>query len=263
MQVQEQNCHLSVERLHAAAVDEKHLAADPFGDRSGEVEYGARDVGRFTEAVNRRVGQHAALDLGRQHRRKGPRARGARPDAVDAHVHRPEVECQIGCHVVERRFRRSVGAHVRAFVDTGHRSDIDDAAVTRPGHVGHHEFAEFPRAEDIETKNRLELLGAEFERIFVTAPTAAGVVHEDVYRPELLDGALDQMLQRPVVEYVACNGEGLASLVADSLGHGFAGFGRAVAYHDGGSRLGKRFAAGAADAVAAAGDDGHLARKIE
>ena len=97
----------------------------------------------------------------------------------------------------------------------------------------------------------------------LTAPPASGVVYENVYRPEFLDGALDQMLQRPVVEYVARDGEGLASLVADGLRHGFAGFGRAVAYHDGGSRFGKQFAAGAADAVAAAGDDGHLARKIE
>lgn len=263
MQVQEQNCRLSVERLHAAAVDKEHLTADPLGDRRGEVEHGTRDVGRFAEPVNRRVGQHAALDLGRQYRREGPRTRGTRPDAVDTHVHRPEVECQIGCHVVERRFRRGVGAHVRAFVDTGHRGNVDDAAVTRPGHVGHHEFAEFPRAEDIETKNRLELFSAEFERIFVTAPAAAGVVYENVYRPELLDSTGNELFQRPVVEYVACDGKGLASFVADGLRHGFAGFGRAVTHHDGGSRFGERFAAGAADTVAAAGDHGHLAREIE
>ena len=263
MQVQEQNYRLSVEGLHAAAVDEEHLAADPHGDRRGEVEHGARYVGGLAEPVNRRVGQHAALDLGRQHRREGPRACGARTDAVDAHVHRPEVERQVGRHVVECRFRRGVGAHVRAFVDAGHRSDIDNAAVTRPGHVRYYEFAEFPRAEDIETKNRLELFGAEFERIFVTAPATAGIVYENVYRTELLDSARNELFQRPVVEYVARDGEGFAALVADGLRHGFAGFGRAVAYHDGGSRFGKQFAAGAADAVTAAGDDGHLAREIE
>lgn len=254
---------VSVECLHAAAIDKEHLTAHPLGDRCGEVEHGACNVGGLAEPMNRRMGKHAALDLGRQHRREGPRTRGARPDAVDAHVHRAEIERQVGRHVIERRLRRGVGAHVRAFVDTGHRGDVDDATVAHPGHVGHYELAELPCAEDVEAEDRLELLGAELERIFVTAPPAAGIVHEDMDRPELLDGALDQVLQRPVVEHVACDGEGLAALVADGLHHSFAGFRSTIAYHDCGSRLGKRFAAGPADAVAAASDDGHLARKIE
>ena len=37
MQVQEQNCRLSVERLYAAAVDKEHLTAHPLRDRCSEV----------------------------------------------------------------------------------------------------------------------------------------------------------------------------------------------------------------------------------
>ena len=97
----------------------------------------------------------------------------------------------------------------------------------------------------------------------MTAPPAAGIVHEDMDRPELLDSTGNKLFQRPVVEHVARNGEGLAALVADGLHHSFAGFRSTIAYHDCGSRLGKRFAAGTTDAVAAASDDGHLASEVE
>ena len=140
-------CHLSVEGLHSAAVDHEGLAGNPRRHGGGKEEDRLGDVGYLTEPVDRSVGEHTGLDLGRHDACQGGGAGGSGADAVDAYTHRAEVMRQVGAHMVECGFGGCVDGYAGTMVDAAHRGYVYDASVAGFLHMWSGELAETPRSE--------------------------------------------------------------------------------------------------------------------
>src|SRR5260370_998542 len=78
--------------------------------------------------------------------------------------------------------------------------DVDDAAPLARDHLRQQAMRELALAREIQSESLLPLRLARLER---EAPAAAGVVHQDLHRPEALERAAGDLLGRALLQEVA------------------------------------------------------------
>src|SRR6266446_7284699 len=208
-----------------------------------------------------RVGFRRAPGGGIDGRPDRARRDAVHADAVRGHLLRQAFHHQhnpaLGCGVVHMA---SPGD------DLMHGADADDLARC-PGDALHDATAlelahglasaeELPA--EVHADDRVPLL--ERHLLEGCVPLEAGVVDEDVHRAEVLDGALEQILDLPLARPVRALGESAASRLRDLADHLDCGvLPVPIVHHDVGPRGAQREGDGAPDAGACAGDDGFLA----